>query len=186
MKFSKKNIRTYYLNKRMQINNKLKKNIDNKLFQLFINSPFILFKTYHFFLPINNKNEFNTYLLINFLLKKKQIVVPKVINNHLEHFIFNHNTKVKIDKWNIPNPINTQSYLSLEKIEIVIVPLLICDSKGNRIGYGKGYYDKFLSKLRKNTLKIGINFFDCITQIPKEKHDIKLNYLISPNGIRKF
>lgn len=55
MNLIKENIRTYYLNKRMKIDNKLKKNIENKLFQLFINSPFILFNTYHLFLPIKKK-----------------------------------------------------------------------------------------------------------------------------------
>lgn len=187
MNITKEKIRTYYVNKRKKISFKLKQKIDNAVFKIFINSSFMSYKIYHCFLPIKRTNEFNTYLLIDYLLdQKKMIIVPKIVKDNLEHYYFNESSKLQNNQWNIPEPINAKLFFSLNCIEVVLVPLLICDIHGNRVGYGKGYYDRFLSNLSKNTLKIGINVFNCIEKIPKEEHDITLDYLVSPCGIINF
>ena len=70
-------------------------------------------------------------------------------------------------------------------MELIIVPGLVFDEKSNRIGYGKGYYDKFLSKI--NCYKVGLSFdFQIKKEIPFEKHDEKLNCIISEKRILKF
>ena len=73
------------------------------------------------------------------------------------------------------------------KIEVVFIPLLAYDLKGNRVGYGKGFYDRFLKKLSKNTNKIGLSFFlpenyisDC------SNHDIQMDYCVSPEKVFNF
>lgn len=182
-------MRIYWLDKRKKINTHFKKEIDKKLLKLFIKSFLSLFNVYHCFLPINHNNEFNTYLLIQYLLNhNKIIVVPKLgSNNNLEHYYFQKSTKLINNHLSIPEPVNASLFFPFELIDVVLVPLIVCDNNGNRIGYGKGYYDKFLSSLKKSTLKIGINIFNCIDdKIPKEFHDITLDYLISPAGIKKF
>lgn len=127
------------------------------------------------------------FLIIEYLLSfKKKIIIPKIKNNELEHYYYNKFTMLKNNKWNILEPVNAELYFNLNLIDVVFVPLIICDKKGHRIGYGKGYYDRFLSKLDKNTIKIGISFFQCIKKIPINNYDIALDYLIYPNGILDF
>ena len=69
---------------------------------------------------------------------------------------------------------------------VIIVPLITCDLKGNRIGYGKGYYDKYLSK--NKVLLIGICYEKCLypEEIPHEKHDCKLDIVITEEQVVKI
>ena len=67
------------------------------------------------------------------------------------------------------------------------MPLIIADKFGNRVGYGKGYYDRFLKKCDKEIIKVGLCFFDVIEKIVDiTVNDIKLNYCVTPNKIIKF
>ena len=73
------------------------------------------------------------------------------------------------------------------EIDLVIVPLLCFDKKGNRVGYGKGYYDRFLKQCRKDCIKIGFSYFDPIDQVEDiNKFDVKLDYGITPDAIYQF
>ena len=73
------------------------------------------------------------------------------------------------------------------KIEVVFVPLLAFDKKGNRVGYGKGFYDRFLSECNPETIKIGLSFFE-----PEEliedvfENDVKLDYCVTPDEVYQF
>jgi 5-formyltetrahydrofolate cyclo-ligase len=75
----------------------------------------------------------------------------------------------------------------VSKIDVVFVPLLAFDKNGNRVGYGKGFYDNFLAKCREDVIKIGLSFFE-----PEEiiddvfKTDIRLDYCVTPFGINNF
>jgi len=90
------------------------------------------------------------------------------------------------NKWNILEP-KYSNKTNNKDLEVVFIPLIICDFKGNRIGYGKGFYDKFLAKCSKSILKIGLNFFEPILEeIINEKHDITLDYLVTPSRIVSF
>lgn len=154
----------------------------------FKNSKFSKLNTFHIFLPITSQKEINTWEFIDYLLdKNKYIIIPKVDNDFLKHYIYTTDTKVKINKWNIPEPVNALELKNLNLIDVVFIPLLISDKNGNRIGYGKGFYDKFLAKLPRKTLKIGINYFSSLEDsIEVEPHDIPLDYLISPLKIESF
>jgi 5-formyltetrahydrofolate cyclo-ligase len=67
------------------------------------------------------------------------------------------------------------------------VPLLAFDIKGNRVGYGKGFYDKFLSECKPETIKIGLSFFDAEEIVEDTSiKDIQLDYCVTPNRIYKF
>ena len=77
--------------------------------------------------------------------------------------------------------------MPVSKIEVVFVPLLAYDQNGNRVGYGKGFYDKFLSKCNPETIKIGLSFFEPEETIEDiSVTDIKLDFCITPNGIISF
>ena len=67
------------------------------------------------------------------------------------------------------------------------MPLIIVDKIGNRVGYGKGYYDRFLINCDKKVIKVGLSFFDIIEKIEDTTYnDIRLNYCITPKKIIKF
>ena len=77
--------------------------------------------------------------------------------------------------------------VSEDQIDVVIVPLLVFDEKGNRVGYGKGFYDRFLSRCREDVIKIGLSFFDAEKRIDDtDEFDIPLTYCITPGKIYEF
>ena len=70
---------------------------------------------------------------------------------------------------------------------MVFIPLLCFDNFGNRVGYGGGYYDKLLSKCKKNTVKIGLSFFQPVKKINDiNSNDVKMDYCICPNKVYEF
>jgi 5-formyltetrahydrofolate cyclo-ligase len=104
----------------------------------------------------------------------------------MSHFLLTDNTKIKKNEYNIPEPVNGLE-VPTSKIEVVFVPLLAFDSSGNRVGYGKGFYDKFLSECQPETIKIGLSFFEpevLITGI--FENDVKLNYCVTPEHVYTF
>src|SRR5690606_35011730 len=107
-------------------------------------------------------------------------------NHRMTHFLLTEETKIKKNNYNIPEPISGEEIPS-DKIDVVFIPLLAYDIHGNRVGYGKGFYDRFLSECRKDTLKIGLSFFE-----PENKRedvyeqDIPLDFCITPDTIYTF
>jgi 5-formyltetrahydrofolate cyclo-ligase len=71
-------------------------------------------------------------------------------------------------------------------VQVVLVPLLAYDGKGNRLGFGKGHYDTFLGSLPHSVIKIGLSFFPPEDTLPVEPHDIPLNYCITPEQVWAF
>lgn len=104
----------------------------------------------------------------------------------MTHFLLTDNTKIKKNEYNIPEPVNGLP-VPVENIEVVFVPLLAFDVFGNRIGYGKGFYDKFLANCKPETVKIGLSFFESVNQIDDIfESDIKLDYCVTPQKIYTF
>ncbi len=144
---------------------------------------------YHLFLSITEQKEINTEYILQILAgKDKETVISKCNFDTLsmKHFLLTENTKIKKNLYGIPEPI-TGLEVPDSLIDVVFVPLLAFDKKGNRVGYGKGFYDKFLSKCQPETIKIGLSFFPAEEKINGvSKYDIKLNYCITPNEIFEF
>ena len=138
---------------------------------------------YHLFLPIEKFNEVDTYLFINILWgKNKKIILSRTdfCENKLTHFLFTENTIIKENKWGIPEPLNGEE-MSPKSIDVVFIPLLAFDNHGNRVGYGKGFYDKFLSECREDVLRVGVSFFPSEEKIIDVlQTDIPLQYCITP------
>ena len=138
---------------------------------------------YHLFLTIEELKEVNTAFILHILHgKDKEIVVSKSDFETLDmtNYLLTDATKFKKNKYNIPEPIDGIEVPNA-KIEVVFIPLLAFDKKGNRVGYGKGFYDTFLSKCKPETIKIGLSFFE-----PEElildifENDVKLDYCVTP------
>jgi 5-formyltetrahydrofolate cyclo-ligase len=77
----------------------------------------------------------------------------------MTHFLLTDNTKIKKNEYNIPEPVDGLEVPAI-KIDVVFIPLLAYDKKGNRVGYGKGFYDKFLAECKPETIKIGLSFLN--------------------------
>lgn len=147
-------------------------------------------KTYfHIFLPIEAHNEVNTEFILHLLSgKDKEIVISKsdFKTRNMTHFLLTDNTKIKKNEYNIPEPVDGIE-VPAKKIEVVFIPLLAYDKLGNRVGYGKGFYDKFLSECQPETIKIGLSFFEPEEQITDVfETDVKLDYCVTPNAVFKF
>lgn len=142
----------------------------------------------HVFLPILRHNEPNTFLLIDWLQVNHpeiKIVVPKAdFETHtMSHYVFNSSAYLKNNHYGIPEPQNALAFAGVP--DMVLVPLLAFDQKGYRVGYGKGFYDRFLQNM--NTQKIGLSFFEPVAQINDvHLNDIRLDKCITPNKIYSF
>lgn len=144
---------------------------------------------YHIFLSIEHLKEINTEFILHILNgKDKNIVVSKSDFESLQmhHFLLTDATPLKINNWGIPEPVNGIEIQS-SQIEVVFIPLLAFDKQGHRIGYGKGFYDRFLHECQAKTLKIGLSFFDALEEI-KDIHanDIPLDYCVTPKKVYEF
>lgn len=145
-------------------------------------------KNIHLFLPIKNQNEVDLWFLIRMIFaeNKDNIFIPKVVKSELQTHILTQDTILKENKWGILESISEPCLESI-KFDLVITPLVYCDNEGNRVGYGKGFYDRFFAKINKDAIRIGVNFFP-----PKERildvsgTDIALNFLITPEEIFSF
>ena len=146
------------------------------------------YSLYHLFMTNEKNKEIDTsYLLSVIQGKDKQPVIPKIVDdNRLEHFLLNDQTLLKNNRWGIPEPLSGIT-INPKQIEVVFVPLLVFDQHGHRVGYGKGYYDRFLDQCSESTLKVGLTFFDPVTKIEDiETHDISLDFALTPERIYAF
>ncbi len=144
---------------------------------------------YHIFLPIEEQKEVNTEFILNILLgKDKNIVISKsnFKTNELTHFLLTDGTVIKKNSYNIPEPVDGIE-ISNDTIDLVFIPLLAFDKQGHRVGYGKGFYDIFLSKCKPETVKIGLSFFEAENEIKDIfEGDIGLDYCITPHEMYQF
>lgn len=147
-------------------------------------------KTYfHIFLPIKEHHEVNTEFILHLLSgKDKEIIISKsdFETRKMTHFLLTDNTRIKKNEYNIPEPVDGIEVPS-HKIEVVFIPLLAFDTIGHRVGYGKGFYDKFLNECKPQTIKIGLSFFKAEELIEDVfEGDVQLDYCVTPEKIYSF
>ena len=147
-------------------------------------------KTYfHMFLTIEEQKEVETEFMLQILAgRDKEIVVAKSDFDTLEmtNYLLTDNTKFQKNEYNIFEPVDGLE-VPVAKIEVVFVPLLAYDKLGNRVGYGKGFYDNFLSKCKVDVIKIGLSFFEPEATIEDVSlTDIRLDYCVTPSTIYSF
>ncbi len=144
---------------------------------------------FHIYLPITDHKEVNTEYILHVLSgKDKNCIVSKSEFKTLEmtHYLLTDSTKIKKNEFNIPEPIDGIE-VPVSKIEVVFVPLLAYDKDGNRVGFGKGFYDQFLSQCKPDTIKIGLSFFEPENKIEDVyEKDIKIDYCVTPTTIYKL
>ncbi|WP_304517671.1 5-formyltetrahydrofolate cyclo-ligase [Cecembia rubra] len=142
----------------------------------------------HLFLPIDRFHEVDTFPLYYTLKRKGYRIYTSVVNKQEDNLDTLDITLVdafESDPWGIPVPVNAKK-VAADQIQLVLIPLLAYDQRGFRLGYGKGYYDKYLASLKNNAVKIGLSFFAPLDKIPEESHDIPMDFCINPEGLQAF
>jgi len=146
-------------------------------------------ENYHLFLTITELKEIETEFLLQILSgKDKNVILSRTDfeTREMEHILLTDNLRIQKNQWNIPEPINGFS-VPENSIDVVFIPLLAFDSNGNRVGYGKGFYDLFLSKCKKDVIKVGLSYFEQEDEIQDiYPNDIALDYCVTPNMIYTF
>ena len=146
-------------------------------------------KLINIFLPIEKFNEIDLTLLIDHTLNKNGLICINKTdfkNHSITPYLYSTEIKLEISDFGVPEPSNG-IVISPKEINYVIVPLLACDKHGYRVGYGKGFYDAFLSQCHEKTTFIGVNHFNDLVHIDNvEEHDIPIHYLVTPEKIFKF
>lgn len=146
-------------------------------------------KTMSMFLPIERLKEINTYLILEKGISLDvKIALPKMNSEtqSLRHLLFESHSQLEMNSLGIPEPKNGKA-VKIKDLDIVLVPLLAFDDRGNRVGYGKGYYDKLLRKCSPTCTFVGLSLFEETAVIDNvEQHDIRLHYCITPSKLIRF
>ena len=142
----------------------------------------------HVFLPIKKMHEVDTLPLVEKLQRKGLEVYTSVSDFETKMMnvvrIIDHQGFVE-GEHGIPIPTAAEG-ANREILQLVFIPLLAYDLEGHRLGYGKGFYDRFLASLRLDVLKVGLSFFPPEAEIPVEEHDFPMDACVSPDQIIKF
>ena len=186
MKYEKNLVRKKFLTLRKRkyiISEKFNFNLIFKLIKRQFHNKKIIIGGYY---PSNY--EVNIIKFLELASKKNfKIVLPVIKSQNrmsFETWIFKE--PLHINKFGIPEPNDSKKNLIPD---LILVPLVAFDSHLNRVGYGKGYYDRSLkkiSKTKKNTIFLGVaHSFQKCKKIPINKHDFKLDYIFTEKGIIK-
>lgn len=183
----KKELRQKYLEKRKTLSEDEVNFLSQKILKNFI-LQFNLSEnqSIHVFLPIKKFNEIETNSLIEYFWKcKVNVFLPKIHENKIISIKYTSETILQENAWGILEPV---SIINEENsFDYIITPLLYCDKNGNRVGYGKGFYDEFFRTINADAKKIGVNYFPPIDIIDDvSENDVKLDYLVTPDEILSF
>ncbi len=149
------------------------------------------FCTVHCFLPISKNREINTWLIVKQLqsdFPTLQIVVPRT--NPETFTMTSHRldaqTVLTETRWGVPEPPEGVPF-EPSQIDCILLPLLAYDRRGYRVGYGKGFYDRFLAQCRPDVVKIGLSYFEPVSEIEDlNAFDIPLHHCVTPENVWTF
>jgi len=188
---SKQELRLEYKTKRCQLSLEEETALNEQLLSRFTKLDLSGVEFLHIFIPIGKYHEPNTYLIINYVQEffpQIKIVVSRsnFDDYSMQHFILDEHTLFETNSWGIPEPISGIKVAS-SVIDMIIVPLLIFDLFGYRVGYGKGLYDRFFSSCKVGVQRVGLSFFNPIDVIAdKNEYDVQLTKAITPDHIYHF
>lgn len=189
---TKQELRKIYLQKRKALSEAEYSQLNFQLYQNFFSNIDLSFiHTIHTFLPITVKREVDTWLIIDRIRREFphiRLAIPKVNpqTGVFDSFYFEGLHQLAANEWGIQEPkqgIPTEP----EKVDLVFIPLLAYDKKGYRVGYGKGFYDKFLATCRTDCKKVGLSLFNAEEKIDNANElDVRMDLCITPSTIINF
>jgi 5-formyltetrahydrofolate cyclo-ligase len=188
LRMKKAELRKLYLEKRKALSQDEVLALSDRIFENFVNyfKPLPEQKV-HVFIPIEKFNEIRTDIFVTYFLSRNvRVFVPKIVETKLIAVEIFSETKFEAGSWGISEPVSNEDSKIVD-FDYIITPLLYCDKKGNRVGYGKGFYDAFFEKVSKDSKKIGVNYFDPDDMIDDVwENDIPLDYLVTPADVLSF
>jgi 5-formyltetrahydrofolate cyclo-ligase len=189
---TKEELRKVYIQKRSSLSNSQYNQLNKDLLTVFFKSiDLSQVKVLHCFLPIERNNEPDTQSIINEVRKRYpniSVVIPRVdsTTKTLENILYEPTTVLKKSGWGIPEPEDGVT-VDAKSIDMVLVPMLIFDKQGHRVGYGKGFYDKLLDSANEKCTRVGICLFDPVERIDNIKDfDQPLDQCVTPSGSYRF
>lgn len=188
---TKTELRHIYREKRAGIPSKEKLKLDDLLLIRFQQLYFEDVSTLLTYWPKADTNEPNTHLFSGFLrhsIPGLNIAYPKSDFSAaaIDALLIHEDTVYYSNQYGITEP-KEGIIMEPSAIDLVFVPLLVCDNDGYRVGYGKGFYDRYLARCRQDIIKIGFSYFDPVDKIDdRNSFDIPLDYCITPESVYEF
>ena len=186
---TKSELRKLYLEKRRRLSAVEHADLSLKIAEhFFSNFDLVSAAKVHCFISLKHTGEVETLDIFEHLWSRFPhiITVAPRINDQtgeIDALPFNSATQIVENKWKIPEPADG-AVIEPNDIDVVLVPLLCFDMRGYRVGYGKGFYDKFLTRCRPDCLKIGVSFFPPVERIDDvHDSDVPLDSCITPDGL---
>ncbi|MBL0358786.1 MAG: 5-formyltetrahydrofolate cyclo-ligase [Chitinophagaceae bacterium] len=189
----KKDLRRYYKDMRSELNQKQINTMDDLMLIQFQKLPIDIPSLIMTYAPMEKLKEFNPQLITDYCYFKnpnQQLLYPLMyeVDNETEMIavLVNDETLFEKNEFEIDEPVDGLD-VEPSAIDMVIVPLLCFNTNGYRVGYGKGYYDRFLKHCRPDCIKIGFSYFDPVEQIEDvNEFDVQLDYCITHERIYEF
>ena len=188
---TKKELRDIYKKKRAVLGEAEADKMQDLIMIRFQQLPLPFLHYLHTYLPMDIQKEVDTRSVVQFLKFSNpglHIVVPKTgtEGNSMTHYLYDEHTVLVENRYHIMEPAGGERVASSD-IDLVLVPLLAFDERGNRVGYGKGFYDRFLAECRKDVIKVGLSFFEAESLIKDtDEFDIPLTYCVTPQKVYEF
>lgn len=188
---TKTEARKEFLKKRQALTDAQRDVLNLQLYNRFFASGFLdLVKTFHIFLSMERTREPDTWQLIDRIRREMpniRLVIPRVNDEgFMDNIYFEGLHQLKQSGKGILEP-SQGVPATIIKIDMVLVPLVAVDEEGNRVGYGKGFYDKFLKECRPDCKKIGISFFEPVGKFSDvQEHDVPLDACVTPGEVVIF
>jgi 5-formyltetrahydrofolate cyclo-ligase len=189
----KEDLRFLFKQRRSELTDQMKLKLDDLLLIQFQKLPIDIPPNIMSYIIKEDSNEFDPKYIIDYCSFKNldinisfPVILKDINSAEMNAMTANSGTKFITNSYGIPEPTQGNE-ISPELIDMVIVPLLYFDKSGYRVGYGKGYYDRFLKKCRKDCLKIGFSYFPPAESIEDiNEFDVPLDYGICPDAIHEF
>lgn len=187
----KSEARKFYREKRSALSSTERMKLDDLLLIQFqkVQLPFLEYVLSYW--PMEQNHEVSTLAFTGYLEFKNpglQTVYPKTdfSNLTMQAIIPNDSTSFKKNQYNIYEPEEGEP-LPAQLLDLVLVPMLICDLRGHRAGYGKGFYDRYLKNCRHNCIRVGLSYFEPLDSIDDtNEFDVPLNFCITPQKAYVF
>lgn len=185
----KKSLRNDILSIRNSLEKETKDKMDYEIYNKLINSELYL-KAKNIFIYISFDKEIETKRIINKALNdKKKVYIPKIYidDKSMKAIRLNSFEDLKENSMGILEPMDDSHYIDKKELDLIIVPGVVFDLSGNRIGYGGGYYDRYLEDIKEISNKVVLAYdLQVIDFIEPEDHDIRIDYIITNTKFRKI
>lgn len=159
--------------------------------RFFAEIPLVSVRFLHAFLTAERLREVDTFPLLRRLhleFPRIQLVVPKTEfgTGQLAHVAWQPGEPLLPNAYGLPEPTGGEVVFP-EKLDLILVPLLAFDRRGQRVGYGGGFYDRFLAQCRPDALKLGLSWFEPVDEISDaDAHDVPLDACLTPRALYRF